>query len=127
MEVEYLERVKFYSEHDLTCGIELSKIADKINAGSFDCECKISDIIELHNILKYLDIKRFSDYIEELTHCESKMVDKKFRKKIGQFLGVSGSSYTKLYDEIDFIETEDFLELIETYKLYEKIGLSTLN
>lgn len=74
MDVEYLERVKFYSEQDMAYGIELSKIVDKINANSFDCECKISDIIEFNNILKYIDIKRFSDYIEDLTLQKGKDV-----------------------------------------------------
>lgn len=119
--MKYLDRVKFYSEHDMTCGMELGKIIDRINANAFDCECNISDIIEYHNILKYIGIKRFSDYIEESTHYDIKVLEKKIHKKIGQFLGVSGSNYSKLYDEIDFIETEDFLEIIETYKLYEKI------
>ncbi|WP_049753819.1 hypothetical protein [Alkaliphilus oremlandii] len=117
-----MDRVKFYSEWDMACGIELNKIADKINVSSFENQCKISDIIEFHNILKYLEIKRFSDYIEEVTHSDSKILVKELRKKIGQFLGVYGSNYAKLYDEIDFIETEDYLEIIEEYKLYEKIG-----
>jgi len=116
-----LDRVKFYSEHDMTCGMELGKIIDRINANAFDCDCKISDIIEYHNILKYISIKRFSDYVEELIHCDIKVLEKKLHKMIGHFLGVHGSIYSKLYDEIDFIETEDYLELIETYKLYEKI------
>ena len=117
-----MDRVKFYSEHDMTCGIELNKIADKINTNVIDNECKISDLIEFHNILKYLEIKRFSDYIEKLVHIDSKTLEKEIRKKTGRFLGNVGANYVNLYDEIDFTDTEDFLEIIEKYKLYEQIS-----
>lgn len=117
-----METIKFYSEHDMAGGIELNKIVDKINKNEISEISTINDLIEFHNILKYIEIERFSKYIELNSSVNCKSLEKELHKEIGKFLNSINSNYIKLYDEVGFLDAEDFLEIIEKYKLYEKIS-----
>jgi len=116
-----MDRIKFYSEYDMACGWGLDNIVGKINDNYIDTNWTISDLIEFHNILKYINIKRFADYLKQQTGVDNKEYEKKIKQKIGCFIILNRSKFLGLYDEIDFTDTEDFLEIVEKYSIYKEI------
>ena len=58
-----MDRVKFYSEYG-ACEWELDKIIERINDNSIDKEWSLEDVIEFFNILKYMQVERFAEYIQ---------------------------------------------------------------
>ncbi|MCY9182670.1 hypothetical protein MOE68_19295 [Bacillus haynesii] len=116
--------IKFYSEYDMACGWELEKIVEKVNNDAIDSEWGITDLLEFHNVLKYINIKRFSDHIVRETSIDIKTYEKKIKQKIGIFLGCHKDNFINLYDEIDFDNIKDFFEVLESYKLYQRIEIN---
>lgn len=114
-------KVKFYSEYDLSCGWNLKKIIEKINGDAICSIWTIHDVIEFHNILKYIRIQRFADYIEQQTGIECSEYEKKIKQKIGRFIGNHKGHFIKLFDDLHFTDTKDFLDIIEKYSLYKEI------
>ncbi|WP_455538194.1 hypothetical protein [Terrisporobacter sp.] len=112
--------IKFYSEYDMACGWEIEKIIKKITENSIDSEWLISDLIEFHNIIKYIDIERFADYIVQQTVIDINEFKKKIKQKIGRFIGTNKSDFINLYEAIDFMVVEDFLEIVESYSIYKE-------
>ena len=113
--------IKFYSEHDMTCGLEIQKIVEKIKNEVIDIEWSITDLLEFNNILKFISVKGFSDYIVKETSIDIKNYEKKIKEKIGKFVGCHKDVFINLYNEIDVNVAEDFSEVIEDYKLYKRI------
>ncbi|MGH0518778.1 hypothetical protein [Bacillus toyonensis] len=116
--------VKFYSEYDMAYGWELEKIVGKVNNGVIDSEWSITDLLDFHNVLKYINIERFSDYIVKETSIDIKAYEKKIKQKIGIFMSCYKDVFLNLYDEIDFDTKDDFFEILEFYKLYAKIEIN---
>lgn len=117
-----MSNIKFYSEHDMACGWEIDTIINKINENAIDTDWSISDLIDFHNILKYIVIERFAYYIVQQTGIDIKEYEKRIKQKIGQFIGKNKSNFVSLYSFIDFIDTEDFLEIVENYSIYEEVS-----
>jgi len=115
--------IKFYSEYDMTCGLEIEKIVEKIKNEVIDTEWSISDLLEFNNILKFINVKRFSEYIVKETNIDIKNFEKKIKQKIGIFVGCHKDVFINLYNEIDLNTTEDFFEVLENYKLYKIIEI----
>ncbi|MCC5896067.1 MAG: hypothetical protein JJU16_11430 [Alkalibacterium sp.] len=65
-----MDRVKFYSENDWACGWELENVIERINDNSIDKEWSLEDVIEFFNILKYIQVERFAEYIQEKTKLD---------------------------------------------------------
>ncbi|MCT4632789.1 MAG: hypothetical protein N4A76_08635 [Firmicutes bacterium] len=119
-----MDRVSFYSENDIACGWELDKVIDRINDHSVDKDWRINDVLEFHNILKYLKVERFVEYLEEETCFDSVEYTKKVNAKIGKYIGIKKASVLRVFDEIEFLGTKDFLELIDKYGVYKEISSS---
>ena len=117
-----MDRVRFYSEHDLAVGFEISKIIKIIQNYEADSIWTICDLLEFHNILKYFEIEHFADYIGIQTGINTRSLDKEIREKMGRFINKSVDSYIDLFVDDYFLETQDFLEIIENYKLFWKIS-----
>lgn len=126
-EDDKVDRIKFYSENDLVCGWELDKIIDRIDDQSIEKEWLLEDVIEFFNILKYMQVERFAKYIEEKTNITSKDYIKKIKVKIGKFIDENKSVIFSKYDDVNYLGTEDFLEIIEIYRVYEHIPSSQFN
>lgn len=77
-----MSRVKFYSEYDMACGWQLEKIVEKVNNEVIDSEWGITDLLDFHNVLKYISVERFSDYIVEETSVDIKAYEKKIKQKL---------------------------------------------
>jgi hypothetical protein len=116
--------IKFYSEYDMACGWVLEKIVEKVNNDAIDSEWGITDLLDFHNVLKYINIKRFSGHIVRGTSIDIKTYEKKIKQKVGVFLGCHKDKFINLYDEIDFDNIEDFFEVLESYKLYQRIEIN---
>lgn len=119
-----MSRVKFYSEYDMACGWQLEKIVEKVNNEVIDSEWGITDLVDFHNVLKYISVERFSDYIVEETSVDIKAYEKKIKQKIGIFMGCYKDVFLNLYDEIEFGNKGDFFEILEGYKIYQKIEIN---
>ncbi|WP_460321385.1 hypothetical protein [Paenibacillus sp. YSY-4.3] len=89
-------------------GWEIDKIIEKINGCAIEIDWSINDLIDFHNILKYLDIKRFANYIVEQTGIDIKVYEKRLKQKVGLFIGKNKSNFVSLYDDIDFMDTKTF-------------------
>lgn len=116
--------IKFYSEYDMACGWELGRIIEKINNNVIDMDWEISDLLDFHNLLKYINIQRFSQYIVKETGLDIKAYDRNIKRKIGIFIGCNRDIFLSLYDKVDFDSTDDFFEIIEDYKIYERIDVA---
>lgn len=116
-----MDRVKFYSEYDMACEWELDKIIERINDHSIEKEWSLEDVIEFFNILKYMQVEKFAEYIQEKTNVICIDYIKKIKAKIGKFIGFNKSVIISKYDDINFEGTEDFLEVIEIYGVYKDI------
>lgn len=114
-------RVKFYSENDWASGWEFDKIIERIKDDSISKEWLLEDLIEFFNISKYLQVERFAEYIQEKTSIVCIDYLKKINARIGKYLNMNKSSISSKYDDANYSETEDFLEIIDRYKLYEDI------
>ncbi|MGF9914655.1 hypothetical protein ABEX47_16870 [Paenibacillus ehimensis] len=121
-----MKRIKFYSANDLTYGYYLRKSEELIHEYAAGKEVKgINDLIELYNVKKYFDNKIYpSDWTpENIQYYES---------IVGKYVGVIGKRFSRvseddlrvLYDEVDRQYKNDFWELIEKFKVYEKISTS---
>lgn len=116
--------VKFYSEYDMACGWELKKIVEKIKNEAIDVEWSIADLLDFFNISKYINVKRFSDHIVQETGIDINTYEKKIKQKIGIFVGCHGDDFVNLFDKIDSDDTDDFFEIVESYKLYKRVDIN---
>lgn len=116
-----MNRVKFYSEYDMASSWELDKVIERINDNFIDKEWTLEDVIEFFNILKYMQVERFSIYLEEKTNVICIDYIKRIKVEIGKFIGINKSVIISKYDDINFFGTEDFLEIIEIYGVYKEI------
>lgn len=116
-----MRRIKFYSEYDLACGWELDKIIGKINSEIIKTDFGIADIIEDYNILRYIDVQRFSDYIIQNTNIDIKNYKDNLNQKIGRFVDENKYGYLRLYKNIEFHEAEDFFQIMDKYKIFQCI------
>lgn len=119
-----MDRVSFYSENDMACGWELKKVIDRINDNSIDNEWTLNDVIEFHNILKYLNVGRFVEYLKEKTGFDEEKYTKKVNSQIGRYIGTKKSYILSEFDDIEFPGTKDFLELIYKYGIYKEMSNS---
>ncbi|MGH1050527.1 hypothetical protein [Bacillus cytotoxicus] len=108
----------------MACGWQLEKIVEKVNNEVIDSEWGITDLLDFHNVLKYISVERFSDYIVEETSVDIKAYEKKIKQKIGIFMGCYKDVFLNLYDEIEFGNKGDFFEILEGYKIYQKIEIN---
>lgn len=114
--------VKFYSEFDMACGIEIDKIISKIADRTFNAEWTISDVLEHLNILKYLEVSKFTDFIAGEVEINLESYSKDIKKKIGKFIGINKSRMAQLFDSLDYYYANDYLEFIEKYNLFRIIS-----
>ncbi|WP_242948046.1 hypothetical protein [Clostridium baratii] len=114
--------IKFYSEYDMACGWEINNIIERINENSIDDDWSINDVIDFYNVLKYIDVERFAIYIAQQTGIDIRELKKRIKQKIGKFIGENKSNFVTIYDDIDYIRTEDFFEIIEKYSIYKEIS-----
>lgn len=118
-----MDRVKFYSTYDWACDTNLKKlkeVLDKFN----ETECySINDVIEFYNCIKYISNNYYlndwtAEYVEKL-----KNKSKSLNKVIGCFLlKIDDNNIISTINDIDYMYREDFWELFDTCKVYNRIS-----
>lgn len=118
-----IERVKFYSIEDMSIDDNFNlaiKFIKNLDSNKKDYE--INDILEMFNILKLFqnDIlkqveKETSDLCKNSKNLISKIIGKYYNK-------INNDNVNRILVEIDDIYIEDFFELIDKYKIYERIS-----
>ncbi|MCM3584974.1 hypothetical protein M3182_04335 [Mesobacillus maritimus] len=119
-----MQGIKFYSENDMAYGWEMEKIVERVNTNAIESNWSITDLLDFYNILKYINIERFRNYIVQETSIDIETYIQKIKQKIGRFVGHQGIEFVNLYGEIDYDYTDDFLEVFENYKLYKRIDIN---
>lgn len=116
--------VKFYSTNDLRCGNNLILVENILN--SFDCSKEYDDInkvLEFYNIQKYLNNKCYLTKWDEETKNRYFDISKKFSGIIGKYFSViNEENIVEIYMKIKSIYYDDFWELFDKYKMYERIS-----
>lgn len=116
--------VKFYSTNDLGCGNNLILVENILN--SFDCSKEYDDInkvLEFYNIQKYLNNKCYLTKWDEETKNRYFDISKKFSGIIGKYFSViNEENIVEIYMKIKSIYYDDFWELFDKYKMYERIS-----
>lgn len=121
-----MSKIKFYSEYDFVMMEDLEKIAEKVNNKDIDAKWDINDLLEFHNILKYIKVERFREYIVQETNVDIKKYDEKIKRKIGFFLSNHKADFLHLFQNIDLDNTDDFFEVFESYNIYKSIKAECL-
>lgn len=117
-----MKGIRFYPEFDMACGFQIDNIIEKINTNAIEDEWDFTDVLNFYNVLKYISIERFSNYIEQQIGIDIKIYERKIKQKIGGVISKNKNNFINIYDEIDYAFTEDFLEIIEKYGIYNEIS-----
>lgn len=117
-------RVKFYSKLDLSAGYYLLMAENILN--KFDSaknNYTINEIIEFYNIILYIDDELFlkswtKEYIQKV-----KDIIKEYKKIIGSYLGnICDENILMLFNDVEVDYKDNFWELIEKYKIYNRVS-----
>lgn len=114
------ERIEYYGYSDYWFTKSL-KVIDGLNENSCD---DINDIIEFNNIIKHLnDYKINHGFDIQHDKYDYAEIIKKLKKRIGVFCSkLNDQNFVSAYELIDYRYFENFWELIEQYKVFEKIS-----
>ncbi len=118
-----MHRVKFYSIYDWSCGTNLKRLKEVLDKFDDTKIYEINDVIEFYNCIKYIDNDCYlnswkPEYIEEI-----KGKIKSINKIIACFiLKIDESNVINTVDSVDYLYKEDFWELFDKYKVYNRIS-----
>lgn len=120
-----MERVKFYSTSDWSCGYNLEKLYEVLNKYDDKKEdYDINEIIEFYNMAKFIENECF---LVKWSEKEKKQIQDKLpqlKATIGKFCAnINNTNFIDLFNNIDkenFYQ-EDFFELIEKYNVFVRI------
>lgn len=120
-----MNRVKFFSKTDLSCGFNLIRAYEIVSDFDENKEdYTINDILEFCNIVLYVNNECYLEKWGEKEIGKLKDVSSKMKRKIGIFLNnINDSNIENVFEDIDKRNWyyEDFFREFETYKLYERI------
>ena len=118
-----IERVKFYSIEDMSIDDNFNlaiKFIKNLDSNKKDYE--INDILEMFNILKLFQndiLKQVEKETSDLCKNSKNLIN----KIIGKYCNkINNDNVNRILVEIDDIYIEDFFELIDKYKIYERIS-----
>ena len=106
-----MERVKFYSNNDMTTAYNFNKAVD-ISKTITDKDYEINDILELYNILKLFNpeyLKNVQEDIKDICNESSK----KINRIIGKFCSkLNNDNIEKYLNDVERNYIEDFFEVV---------------
>ncbi len=116
-----VERVKFYSNGDMTTSYNFNKAIDIVKIIK-DKDYAMNDILEFYNILKLFNPEVLKNTKEDIKYfCNES--SNKINKIIGKFCSkISNDNIEEYLDDIEPSYIEDFFEVLDKYKVYEKIS-----
>ena len=123
------DRVKFYSASDYSSGfhlIRIKEIVDQFNSNKVDYD--VNEIIEFYNIIKFIDIKAYLITWKEQDIEIIQKVCEEYKRIVACYIkGIDDSNFIELYNKVDRIYKDDFFELLEKYKVYERVSETTFD
>jgi hypothetical protein len=119
-----MRSIKFYSVNDMSSGyylIELEKLISEYESGKYPQD--INEMIELYNGKKYFDNKvhLMSWTPDNIRHHED-VINEKFQIVAKFFSHITEDSFISSYNFVDIDYKDDFWELIDKFKVYERIS-----
>lgn len=122
-------RIKYYSNSDLSTGWNLRKIEEVIdNYNENKDDYEINDIIEFYNITKFLNNEIYLKNWDEQYIYNLKEINIKLKASIGKYcVKVNNKNLYNIFNSVERNYKEDFFEIINDYKLYNKINSREFN
>ncbi|MCQ2439871.1 MAG: hypothetical protein MJ074_08920 [Oscillospiraceae bacterium] len=122
------ERIKFYSVHDMASGYHLQKAETVFqNWDAHIDSANINDMIELYNIKKYIDADMQLNQWSDTQFSAYKDKCKDVPRVLGKYFStISDGNLEDVYNATDRDYTDDFWQLICTYKVYQRISPEVL-
>ena len=117
-----MDRVKFYSNIDMSSGYNFNKALDVIkNLQEIKDDYNINEILEMFNILKFYN-KEWLKCVEEKREL-CKKSEKVINKIIGKYCeSINENNVLELLSDVDFNYIDDFFEFIDKYKIFNRIS-----
>ena len=123
---EIMERkIKYYDDGDMMNGTFLKQSEELLNTIKFDSiSFSINEIVEFFNIVKIFESKRKFDYWEDSYYEHLLESIEKLKRIISKYFNssINNENIFTIYDELCLDYKEDFFELFEKCKLYDKIS-----
>lgn len=122
-------RIKYYSNSDLSTGWNLKKIEEVIeNYDETKEDYEINDIIEFYNITQFLNNKLYLNNWDDVYVEKLKNANKKIKASIGKYCSkINNRNLYKTFEDVERHYKEDFFEIIEKYKIYNRISQREFN
>lgn len=122
-------RIKYYSNSDLSTGWNLKKIEEVIeNYDETKEDYEINDIIEFYNITQFLNNKLYLNNWDDTYVEKLKNANKKIKASIGKYCSkINNRNLYKIFEDVERHYKEDFFEIIEEYKIYNRISQREFN
>lgn len=120
--------VKFYSSQDMSCGYYLKEAEQIIDLFSIDkTDYKINEILELYNIKLFFNADIRLHEWDDLRYNSLADTVKKFDKPIGIFFSkINNENFDSIYNQVNYVYRQDFWELFDSFKLYNRIHCKTI-
>ena len=116
-----MDRVKFYSNSDMTTAYNFNK-AIEVSKSITDKDYTINEILEFYNILKIFN-PEYLKYQNEDIRDNCIKTSKQINKMIGKFCyNIDENNIEEYLNDVEFNYVEDFFEIIDKYKIYERIS-----
>ena len=115
--------VKYYSSKDMSCGYNLKEAEKIIALFSIDkTDYKINQILELYNIKLLFNANIRLQEWDDLRYNSLADTVKEFDKPIGIFFSkINNENFVSVYNQINYNYKENFWELFDSFKLYNRI------
>lgn len=125
MDTNYDLRVKYWSTNDLTIGFYLKRIEEIVCDFVIDKKIDdINEIIELYNIQQFFQNGIYSIHWTKQQLNDYSEIVSEFSKVIGKFFSkINVDTIESMFDTLYSEYRNDFLKLIENYKVYDKISV----
>lgn len=118
---DIVDRVKFYSNIDMTTSYNFNK-AIEIAKSIVDKDYEINEILEFYNILKIFNPEYLKYQNEDIRNTCIKS-SKQINRIIGKFCSnIDENNIEEHLNNVEFNYVEDFFEIIDKYKIYERIS-----
>ena len=120
-----LRRVVYYSNADLSSGINLENAEKIIQLFDKNNSFAINDLLELYNIQLYFKNNLRLPAWSDEQYQKYKTIASEFWELIKNFfLSIENSNFTQVFTEMNFQYTHNFWELFNKLSIFKKIDLS---
>ncbi len=120
-----LNRVEFHSKEDMTGGYNLQKGEHILRADTKANYTNINEVLELHNLKKYIDNDLFLKSWSQDDIVNFKIKSTEYSKVVGQFMStIDDNSVESLYEKTLRGYVHSFWELVNNQNVFKLISKS---